>query len=144
LGLDRATWFFYANEKKSSSLFSRSGLTGSVKTGFKKKMVFHALESLVKLAGDKYFLLAVQEDETAWMYLLGDANGKATHLVAWRPVDGEDQSVQSVIWKTGREAVSAVWLDGKTSAGTTVQKPERIKGGIALRLSSTPLLVKLK
>lgn len=100
LGIDRATWFYYGNDKSPSSLYTRSGLVASGLAGFQQKGPFAALQNLVGLVGDKYFLQVVQEDENAWLYLLGDADGTPTHLVAWRPVPGDEPGETLVPWKT--------------------------------------------
>jgi hypothetical protein len=144
LGIDRATWFFYANEEKGSSLFTRSGLTGSVTTGFQKKKPFHALESLVRLCGDKFFLQVVREDETAWLYLLGNADGKPTHLVAWKPIGGDDTHRQLLPWKTTQQAKSAVRLTGDSPAGTPAETPANREGRLLLEVGAAPLLVFLE
>lgn len=99
LGVDRASWFFFANEERPSSLYTRSGLTGSVQTGFKKKKSYYALVNLVKQLGDTYFLKTIQEDEKAWVYLFGNSKGKATHLVGWLPVTGDSKEVKQFVWK---------------------------------------------
>lgn len=143
LGLDRATWFFYANEKKPSSLYTRSGLTGSANVNFGKKKPFFALQSLMEKAGDRYFHSIVREDETAWMYLLGDASGRPTHLVAWLPLDGDSDAQRSVRWETKAKAVAALRLDGDSASGTAVQVPVKKNGELTLDLTVVPLLVEL-
>jgi hypothetical protein len=45
LGLDRLTWFFYANDAKCDTLYCRSGVTGSVNTGFAPKQSFRPAPS---------------------------------------------------------------------------------------------------
>ncbi|MFQ5445372.1 MAG: discoidin domain-containing protein, partial [Saprospiraceae bacterium] len=60
--VQRADIYFYANTDGASSLFARSGATGSLATDFEKKKSFLALESLVHTLGDKYFLSAIRED----------------------------------------------------------------------------------
>ena len=140
LGLDRATWFYYANDKTGSSLYTRSGLTGSSNTRFQKKQVFFALESLVKRVGSRMFHSVVREDETAWMYLLCDETGKVTQLVAWRPADGNSTVKTIVKWRTRFDPAGAMLLDGN-STETEVKKEG---GGITLELTSTPILVNLE
>lgn len=129
LGIDRATWFFHANDKSPSSLYTRSGLLGSAKTGFAKKKTFFAIQSLVEILGNKYFHSVVREDETAWVYRFGDADGKVTHLVAWRPVNSDD-FVNRITTINSPEKLKSVWLlDSSKSAvslgksGTELQLP---------------------
>jgi hypothetical protein len=144
LGLERATWYFYANEKKPSSLYTRSGLTGSASANFRSKKPFFALQSLVERAGGRYFHSVIREDETAWMYLLGDANGRATHLVAWLPVDGNATLRKTIRWKTAFKPLFAFLLDGTTATGRVIQVPEKRGGEITLELSAVPLLIELE
>lgn len=96
LGLDRATWFFFANSEEGSSLYTRSGLTGSVKTNFKKKQSFKVLEKLIQKVGSLFFLNVIQEDDEAWIYSFGTNNNEPTHLIAWRPIDGDVKSPISI------------------------------------------------
>ncbi len=129
LGIDRATWFFHANDKSPSSLYTRSGLLGSANTGFAKKKTFFAIQSLVKILGNKYFHSVVREDETAWVYLLGNADGKVTHLVAWRPVNSDDFVNRITTIKSPEKLKSAWLLDSSKSAvslgksGTELELP---------------------
>ncbi len=142
LGIDRATWFFHANDKTGSSLYTRSGLLGSAKTGFQKKRPFYALESLIKLVGNKYFHSILQENEQVWAYYLGDSNGRITHLIAWRPLEFiEDKKlVQLKIGK--RKIKSASLLDGASSSGTDVLMSINAKGEkLELSLGGVPVLL---
>ncbi|MBK9014985.1 MAG: hypothetical protein IPM82_13430 [Saprospiraceae bacterium] len=118
LGIDRATWFFHANDKSPSSLYTRSGLVGSSKTGFAKKKTFLALQSLVEKLGSKYFHSVVREDETAWVYRFGDADGKVTHLVAWRPIETDGFPARPVPIQLPMKAKAAWLLDGKDTEVT--------------------------
>jgi hypothetical protein len=142
LGIDRATWFYYANANQPSSLYTRSGLTASAAQGFAKKMSFYALESLVALVGERYFLKTIQEDEKAWIYLLGDANGTATHLIAWRPVAFEDAATTTATWKSGHRPGAAFLLDGSGNRGRKTALPEVLPTGEwRIKISATPLVV---
>ncbi len=140
LGIERATWYFYANEKTGSSLYTRSGLTGSAETGFKKKQVFNALESLMKNLGDGIFYSVVREDETAWMYLFADENGKVSHLAAWLPEASAPGIQKTIQWRTEYEPGRAIRLDG--SKGDLSVKKQN--GTMMLELTTVPLLVSLK
>jgi hypothetical protein len=78
-GVERASVFFYANTGDDDDsiggapaglqVFSRSGLTGSAKTGFERKQSLRALETLVATAGDMVFHRAVQRGDDAWAFL---------------------------------------------------------------------------
>lgn len=142
-GLDRATWYFYANTENQSSLYTRSGLTGSPDTKFQKKKVFNALQALVENVGDKYFLESILETEDAWIYLLGNPEGKATHLIAWRPIDGNVHSPMNIRWKTNYKSKNAILLDGKTEEGTKTKLPVIKDGEMILNVNALPLLVEL-
>lgn len=139
LGIERASWFYHANDKSGSSLYTRSGLLGSANTGFAKKKTFFALALLVKHLGGKYFHSVEREDEIAWIYRFGDADGKVTHLVAWRPIGEEDEGTME--WLDIQEkAKTALMLDG-------VGTPVKLNGGmtkIALPDDGTPILLELE
>lgn len=134
LGIERASWYFYGDTEPAAIhpetneaytvQYWRSGLTGSVRTNFAKKRSFFALESLMKTVGDKKFIQAMQEDETAWVYLLGDDAQTPTHLVVWRPTDGDDNSVIELDVIGNYIPLSAVRLDGASSNGTPVAIPK--------------------
>ena len=123
LGVQRATVFFYANTDAKTSAnaygggsgtFSRSGLTGSSRSGFRPKASMFALEGFVAAVGDLVFLSVLREDDDAWVHLYGTyvdprtsgavalSGGivqqwvRPTHVIAWRPVNGDDKSVSSV------------------------------------------------
>eukprot|EP00028_Trichosphaerium_sp_Am-I-7-wt_P010749 CAMPEP_0168534884 /NCGR_PEP_ID=MMETSP0405-20121227/18269_1 /TAXON_ID=498012 /ORGANISM="Trichosphaerium sp, Strain Am-I-7 wt" /LENGTH=373 /DNA_ID=CAMNT_0008561883 /DNA_START=222 /DNA_END=1340 /DNA_ORIENTATION=- len=95
-GIDKAFWFFYANSKGCSTLFCRSGVTGSPEVNYKKKMVYYNFKALLGLVGDMHFLDVVKQDEDAYIYLLGDAQQKPTFIVAWLPIDGNSATQQKV------------------------------------------------
>ncbi|MEI6527815.1 MAG: hypothetical protein WCP62_17440, partial [Planctomycetota bacterium] len=68
LGLDRLTWFFYANDAKCDTLYCRSGVTGSVNTGFTPKQSFRAFQALLNTVGTRHFIDVLREDSTAYIY----------------------------------------------------------------------------
>jgi len=141
LGLDRATWFFYANDGSCDTLYCRSGLTGSVHTGFAPKASFIALQALIATLGDRRVVGVLQEDDEAWAYLLGGADGVADHLVAWRPVAEADTDVAEVRF-SGLPAPIAAWtLAGVNPAGERVALPTVDAEGLLLEISSAPLVV---
>lgn len=85
LGVDRAYWYFYANTTDTSMLYARSGLTETAKNNFSPKNSFFALQQLLKIIGDKYFIDTIQENEQAYIYAFGNANKQVTHWVMWQP-----------------------------------------------------------
>ncbi|GEM_PF-1173509 len=143
LGIPRALVYFFSNTTDPSSLFTRSGVTGSALTNFQKKGTFRALESLTHLIGDRYFLGVLREDDTAWIYQLGDADGTVTHIVAWRPVDAV-QSGTVPVDVTLPAAPEHAWLiDGQNSVGTPIALPVWQSGTTTLLLSPIPQVVAL-
>lgn len=142
-GVERATYYFYGNTDQGSTLFSRSGLVGNSAGNFQKKKGFNALESLVNQLGDRHFIEVVQEDENAFVYLLGDANGNVTHMVAWRPVDAANSATINVSWATPFQAISAVLLDGASGQGTPTTTPGKNGGNLVIPVSATPIVVAL-
>lgn len=145
-GVERATWFFYANEARPSSLYTRSGLTGSVKTDFKPKMAYRAFINLVNLVGDQHFLEVVQEDEKGWVYLLGDEDGTATHLVGWLPINGDDTREETFVLSADlTKKISqkyGVRLDGLTVQGKRINLSLNVDNQIVVMLTGVPLVVK--
>ncbi|MBI9035950.1 MAG: hypothetical protein JEZ03_15930 [Bacteroidales bacterium] len=139
LGIQRGYWFFYANEDKYSTQYSRSGLFSSVNHEFKEKPVFHALKSMRKQIGDLYFQKVIEESETAYCYQFGDENGKATHLVVWRPQNAEDYQKYSYAIPENYKIQSSMLLDGKQQSYTTVHQIRKNE----VRISVSPLVLKL-
>lgn len=145
LGIDRATWFFHANDKTASSLYSRSGLLGSSKTGFAKKKTFLALQQLVEKLGNKYFISVFQENERGWAYYFGDPNGKITHLVVWHPGDSNETISRTYSLKVGKRKAKAAWLlDGETNEDVLWKFVTSQDGNLILNFTDSPLLVELE
>jgi hypothetical protein len=145
LGIERATWFFHANDKTGSSLYTRSGLLGSANTSFQKKKPYYAFASLVKLVGNKYFHSVLQENEQAWAYYLGDSNGEITHLIAWRPIEHSNE-FKSIELKIGKKKIkSATQLDGSSPMGKEAMNTIKSKGDkLELNLSGVPVLLEFE
>lgn len=143
LGIDRASWYFFANVEKESSLYTRSGLTASRAGRFIKKKAFYSLHSLINLAGKAYFLKVLQEDDQAWVYLLGDANGKPSHVVAWKPIEGDDLNTEVIQLEAPYKGKNAFKLDGQSANGTPVNLPTSKAGKLAIPVSSIPTLIVL-
>ncbi len=145
LGVDRLTWYFYANG--GGGLYSRCGLLGSSATNFIEKKSFNAFQTLINKVGKKYFLDTYQENEQAWIYKFGDANGKPTHIIAWRPLDGDDTSTVTVNLNIGFYTDSVWQIDGLSPTGTlnqsimTYDKPTKT---MTLKLSAIPIIAKLR
>jgi len=118
-GFARLTWFFYGNSAlslqdwdKSKGLFSRSGLVSSGSAGYQEKMSLRALEIFVETLGSKHFVGVVREDAQAYVYELGDGDGRVTHLVGWLPIDGEDERQEVVSFEYSRAPSTGAWRLG--------------------------------
>lgn len=144
LGIDRASWFFFANEKRSSSLYTRSGLMGSVETNFRKKRVFRAFENLVNTVGNRYFIKTIQEDTQVWAYLLGNEKGEASHLIVWSPLNGDDESTRTFEWKTRFKIKKAIRIDGLTAQGKNLIIPAYTNGVHKMRIGAMPIVMELE
>ncbi len=143
-GLDRLTWYFYANSHDCDTLFCRSGVTGSANTGFAPKQSFTALQALVGTLGDRHFIDVLREDDDAWIYLLGEADGRATHLVGWRPVDAGVAATVTVTATVPGSPGMAWRLAGLSSTGESVPSPAAAGSEWTLPLSATPLVVRIE
>lgn len=142
LGLERATWFFYANVEGCDTLYCRSGLTGTPSSGFAPKRSFVALQALVATVGERRFLAVLREDDDAWVYALGDAAGAVSHLVAWRAIAEEDPSTTEVV--VDAPAAAAAWtLAGLDPAGEVAATPRHDSEGLHLTVSTVPMVVAL-
>ena len=144
LGVERATWYYYANEKMPSSLYTRSGLTSSINAGFQKKKVFNNLEALVRKAGDGYFLKVLREDESVWAYLYGDKFGNPKYIIAWLPLKSEKEERASVKFTFPYQIEGGWLLDGDSPKGQKIQLPSPQQGSYSLHLSTSPTIFSLK
>lgn len=140
-GMDKITWYFFANTTSSSGLFGRSGLTGSKNTDFELKQSFTALEAFVNTLGDRHFVDVLQEDDQAWVYLLGDADGTPSHVVAWKPldVDREPLTTSTVSVAAPGTPGNAWTLEGLSPTGEPVASP----GSWSIEVSAVPLVVEI-
>lgn len=143
VGIDRATWYFFANENKESSLFTRSGLVSSLSADFQIKQAFVAWQAMVHHLGDKHFIDVIREDDEAWVYLLGDKNGKPTHIAAWQPIDGDNNTSTTIEFDSKYQPVEAWKLEGKNPKGEKTTKPNFKNGKITIEVSAVPVLIKL-
>jgi serine/threonine-protein kinase ATR len=144
LGVDDMTWFFFANTNSSSSLYTRSGLTGSSATSFLEKKSFIAFDALLHHIGNDYFLDTLAENDDHWVYLFGDSTGTPSYIAAWRPVDESDAGVSSVSIPIAFAPDSAWTISGLSGTGTVAALPSYSGGNMTLSLSGVPLLVKLQ
>ena len=143
-GVDRATWYFFANENKESSLFTRSGLVSSLRTDFKIKKAFVAWQAFLHHLGDKHFLSVVREDDEAWVYELGKADGTVTHIAAWRPVEENNNTFTTIEFTSIYRPVLAWKIEGENKQGQLAKLPEFKKGKIKMEVSAVPVVIKVE
>ena len=146
MGVDRAHWYFYSNvpvpDGQTPLNYGRSGLTESLLFQFKEKRSFYAAESMLLKMGHLYFDAVIQEDAQAYIYLLRDSSGAHTHLVAWRPVVGDDSL--AVMHTLPSYAADTAWYLSGLSVGGEQIILQTTSGGLQLPLSSKPLLVPIR
>ncbi len=87
LGAENFYWYYFANVAYDSFLHNRSGLCGSYKTGFQKKLAFDAFEHLYQILGPYHFYKIVREDDEAYAYLFKNLSTRKKILMVWRPVE---------------------------------------------------------
>ena len=159
LGVERASWFFASNIKAEALMrgevhrFSRSGLTASADRGFAPKQSLRAFEQLVALLGQRHFVRVLREDDEAWVYALGHANGTATHVAAWRPVDGDDSAQRRIsldVQTLGTVTPGETWefsglVPSASEAGRLRAMKPRVRNSShwELTIRSAPLVVAL-
>ncbi|MEO1076172.1 MAG: discoidin domain-containing protein [Bacteroidota bacterium] len=139
-GAEVLTWYFYANTP-GGTLFTRSGLTGSSATGFAPKRAYVALQAFQATLGNRHLVDIVREDGTAYAYLLGEADGTPTHLIAWRPIDGDDNTTVATGLSVNAVPDSAWILDGVSATGETATVPAASGSAWTLDLGAVPLVV---
>ncbi len=143
LGLERATWFFYANISGCDTLFCRSGLTGTVEGGFAPKGPYQALAALRALLGEARVVGVIEESDAAWVYLLGGADGVPTHLVGWTPTDPAEGATATVDVPRPEAPRRAYTLPGTSAEPAEAPLPTVTDGAIRLTLGALPLYVEL-
>ncbi|UJP66801.1 T9SS type A sorting domain-containing protein [Mongoliitalea daihaiensis] len=145
MGIDRAHWYFYANvpiETGQPVNHDRSGLTESRLFNFQEKRSFIAAEAVKNLMADLYFDHIIQEDEQAYIYALRNQAGEFSHLIAWRPVVGDDTLSTNYTIAMDRSAEAAHYISGLDPHGESVHVSAS-GNELVLPLSSKPLLVRL-
>ncbi|WP_040670428.1 T9SS type A sorting domain-containing protein [Nitritalea halalkaliphila] len=146
MGVDRADWFFYANvpmENGGAPInYDRSGLTESRLFGFREKLAFKAVERMQNLMGDLYFDSVLEESEQAYIYVLRNAAGELSHLLAWRPVPGDELEEVPHAFFYPYAAQEAFRISGQSSDLEPLVLDIQ-DGEFRLPLSAAPLLVPL-
>ncbi len=138
LGIEKAYWFFYANDNGASSLYSRSGLLASAAQSFAKKASFNTLEKVMDVMGKTSFIEVLSENDNVWAYAFGN-NHQATHIVAWRPIPADDDSPVSYTLDKNYKIKRVVRLDGKINRELL---KHRFKNN-TIYVGTEPLLIEL-
>ena len=143
-GVDEATIFWFANAIDTSTTFNRSGVLNSTNNAFSRKNVFDAMTTLVDSLEHAYFLDVIQEDDDAYIYLYADSLGNASHIVAWRPHDGNDTQDVDAIWQTPDYVpLHATRVIGEQIGGTAVTTPTYSNDTMYLSINTAPTIVRL-
>lgn len=142
-GVDKAFWYYFHNNDSVSSFLTRTGLTNSDSTNFKKKRVFYAFQQMLNVLGDKYFLGIEQENENAWIYKFGNDSNEVTHLIGWRPIAEENEAQKEIVLHDKDYTIENVYrLDGDSARPTAIDPfPRDSSGNITLTLESTPVVM---
>lgn len=139
LGIDRFHWYFYGDQY-AGTLFARSGMHS---LNFTPKRSFRAFQAMKDRIGDRYFLGIEREDDNAYIYKLGDADGTVTHYVAWRPVDGNIKTTRTVSFPSESAPVAAFTLGGVDANGEEQITPDYSDGMISAMISVIPLVIEV-
>lgn len=144
MGVARLHWYFYADSPSCSTLFCRSGLTGSKNVDFAPKRSFRAFQAMLARVGQDRFQAVLREDDAVRAYVLSSADGAPAHLVAWRPVPAEDTAAVSVTLPVPGSPGAAWSLAGDSPSGEPVVSPTADAGGWTLTVTATPTVVEIK
>jgi hypothetical protein len=146
MGVDKAHWYFFSNVDTLAGIapinYQRSGLTESLHYDFQEKRSFIAAEAMQKRMADLYFEGIIKEDDQAYIYQLRNEDGELSHLVAWRPVPGDDSLAVNFQLPAEFPVQNAWYLSGISPEGENIPIPYA-DGKLNLPLSSKPLLVQL-
>ncbi|MDP2235499.1 MAG: discoidin domain-containing protein [Bacteroidales bacterium] len=139
-GIDEVYWYFFANEFTASFLHTRSGLTGSLNTGFQKKQSFIVFEKLLEQLGESKMTAIINENEDYYCYLFEDASGQQT-AIAWRPIGGDPKKINPLKVRFPQSASAFLVLNGGKSTDWETIHPSRSP---ELPLSGFPMLIRLE
>lgn len=142
--IDEATIFWFANSIDTSTTFNRSGMLNSINDNFSEKHVFEAMTTLVDSLEHAYFFDVIQEDEEAYIYQYSDSLGQPTHLVAWRPKDGNDTLDVDVQWYSPDFVpLHATRVIGEQVGGTSITVPSYANDTMFLSINTAPTIIRL-
>lgn len=95
-GIEEVFWYFFANEFNSSFLHTRSGLTSSSQTGFKKKLSFEAFKQLYDILGETHMVSILIENNELCCYLFENKNNGKQFAVVWLTT-GDDPAISKAV-----------------------------------------------
>lgn len=138
LGARQLDWYFFSNVPYKSFLHNRSGLTGSIKSGFKPKLSFIVFQNLLQKIGPYHFEKVLEENNRVYAYLLKNPLSGKEMIIAWRPTSRKHKVEQWV----------NIPFDKKISSVNEIINNTNIpfkqgKGILSIKLSGIPSLVKL-
>ncbi|MDO8897330.1 MAG: hypothetical protein Q7V19_06740, partial [Bacteroidales bacterium] len=139
-GIDEVYWYFFANEFTASFLHTRSGLTGSLNTGFQKKQSFYAFEKLLEQLGESKMIAIINENEDYYCYLFENTFGQQK-AIAWRPIGGDPKKIKPTKMRFQQSATAFLVLNGGKSSDWETIHPSRSP---ELPLSGFPMLIKFE
>lgn len=139
-GAEDVFWYFFANEYTAPALHARSGLTGSVNTGFKPKLAYYAFTNLMKLLGEYYLQDILYENEEAMVYRFRNKNSGAQKVIAWRPVGGNPELEQLYLVQLPARPTAYTRIDGAIQVNwLPLNAPDSL---VELPLSGVPVVIR--
>lgn len=139
-GIERAYWYFFANEFTDSFLHTRSGLTGSLNTGFAPKQSYYAFQQLQSILGNSFLSKIIEENSTYYCYMFED-NARKKYAIVWRPIGGDPSREQILGIDLDHKATKYFVLNGKPGSEWKQLRNER---KVVLPVSGFPTVIALE
>ncbi len=119
------------------------------------KVIYHVIKESLSLLNNKHFFSSLSETDDAYAYLIGDGGvDKATHIVAWKPIDlNTSDDYDDTNMYDLSASVSIHLPEGYILSGEPVQWIDGIDGniyeesipntfgGINIKLGGCPILI---
>eukprot|EP01119_Soliformovum_irregulare_P017503 TRINITY_DN5221_c0_g1_i1.p1 TRINITY_DN5221_c0_g1~~TRINITY_DN5221_c0_g1_i1.p1 ORF type:complete len:662 (+),score=138.41 TRINITY_DN5221_c0_g1_i1:156-1988(+) len=149
-GVDRATWFYYANDPYYAPLYARSGL---LSTTYQAEPAYTTLKDFISNFGDLIHLGVIKEDFNAsnpgFAYAMGSPNGTIRYIAMWLPIDADDNSTTTLVMPRSNWSVdtSATWMRLSGSGKVVINPSDAMtsdSGTYRFKISSNPLFVAVK
>ncbi len=138
LGARQLDWYFFSNVPYKSFLHNRSGLTGSIKSGFKPKLSFTVFQNLLQKIGPYHFEKVLEENNRVYAYLLKNPSSGKEMIIAWRPTSRYHKVEEWVNIPFDKKISSVNQIINETNIPF-----KQGKGILSIKLSGIPSLVKL-